>query len=205
VISPHERSRVRWRGSRPAEGLTWGKALSGKPFIDKAEKYGVFSPDRAILEIGPGYGRLLRETVGRGLPFREYVGVDISEQNVEHLRSQFTEPNIRFVLGDVESVRLNTRFDAVVSSLTLKHLYPSFEEALRNVVRHLAPGATLVFDLIEGDSAGFFPPHYLIFVRSYSRAELEGILDATGLELVAFDEVEHDPEHTRLLVVARKP
>jgi hypothetical protein len=35
--------------------------------------------------------------------------------------------------------------------------------------------------------------------------QVKGILAAVPLALVAFDEVEHDPEQVRLLVVARKP
>jgi hypothetical protein len=44
----------------------------------------------------------------------------------------------------------------------------------------------------------------MIYVRRYSRGEVESILSDVGLELVAFDEVEHHPEHTRLLVVAKR-
>lgn len=43
------------------------------------------------------------------------------------------------------------------------------------------------------------------FIRRYRRDEVLEILDRLGLEHVAFDAVEHDSSHTRLLVVARKP
>ena len=203
-LEPHERSRVRWRAARPNKGLTWGKEVSGEAFIAKAESYGAFAPDTAILEVGPGYGRLLGECLRRKLPFEKYVAVDLSPTNVEYLTKQFGSSDVDVIVGDIETVALDGRFDVVLSSLTLKHLYPSFEAALRNVARHLNPGATVIFDLIEGDEQGF-PLGRETYCRSYSRAEVEGILSGISLELMAFDEVEHDPEYVRLLVVARKP
>ena len=201
---PHERSRFRWRRAAPRHGLTWGKEVTGEAFIAKAEQYGAFAPENAILEIGPGYGRLLREAFRRGLPFREYVGVDVSAQNAAHLRAQFGREDVHILLGDIESIRMDRRFDAVLSSLTFKHLYPSFETALRNVKRHLNDTGVVIFDLLEGDQAGFLPPHHLIFLRAYSRAEVAQVLSNIELELVSFDDIQHDSEHTRLLVVARK-
>jgi SAM-dependent methyltransferase len=131
------------RHAKPQAGLTWNHEISGESFIAKAERYGAFAPHSAILEIGPGYGRLLRECLRRALPFREYVGVDISSQNVDYLQTHFARDGVQFLLGDIEFVHLDRRFDALLSSLTLKHLYPSFEPALRNVKQSLNPGLSL--------------------------------------------------------------
>ena len=203
-LEPHPRSQVRWRKARPHKGLTWGMELSGEAFIEKAESYGAFGPNKDILEIGPGYGRLLRECLRRELPFRKYVAVDISATNVEYLTEQFEQNDVDIVNGDIETVSLDQSFDVVVSSLTLKHLYPSFETAMRNVERHLNPGATVIFDLIEGEFEGFDQGDGVTYMRGYSRADLEALLQGIPLDLVTFDEVEHAPGQVRLLVVARK-
>jgi SAM-dependent methyltransferase/CBS domain-containing protein len=200
---PQPLSQVRWRKARPNEGLTWGIEISGDAFVAKAESYGVFGPDKTILEIGPGYGRLLRAVIERGQPFREYVAVDISPANVSYLTEEFDRSDVHVINADIETVSLEQRFDAVLSSLTLKHLYPSFEAALRNVERHLNPGATVIFDLIEGQLAGFAPDG-VTYLRCYSRADVEALLSQVGLALLAFDHVEHSPGQVRLLVVARK-
>jgi hypothetical protein len=68
----------------------------------------------------------------------------------------------------------------------------------------MRPGALAVFDLIEGQRR-YFAEDGVTYIRAYSRPEVEEILKAAGLELVAFDEVCHLPEYVRLLVVARKP
>jgi SAM-dependent methyltransferase len=204
-LEPLQRSRARWRRAEPDTELTGGKELSGEAFIAKAESYGAFAIDQTILEIGPGYGRLLRECLRRKLPFRKYVAVDISPLNGKYLIEEFERDDVVVIVGDVETVALNECFDVVLSSLTLKHLYPSFESALRNIERHLNPGATAIFDLPEGDDRHWFSGDEITYIRSYSRAGVEGILSGIPLELVAFDEVEHLPEWVRLLVVARKP
>jgi SAM-dependent methyltransferase len=205
-LSPRERAKITWRLAQPdATWTTWGIKITGEAFIAKAASYGVFGPDRSILEVGPGYGRLLQECLRRKLPFRRYVAVDLSPANAEHLARQFDRPDVEIVNADIETVKLDERFDVMFSSLTLKHLYPSFEVALQNVQRHLNPGAAVVFDLIEGSFGSFTPADGVSYVRGYTREEVAQLLPEIGLELNAFDQVEHSPGQVRLLVVARKP
>jgi SAM-dependent methyltransferase len=198
-----ERSKTRWRETAPTTNLTWGRPIVGDAFIDKAAQYGAFGDGRAILEIGPGYGRLLTSILGKQIPFSAYRGLDISEKNVAHLTQQFTDPRVGFIYGDAESAALPRTFDAVISSLVLKHIFPSFEKAMANVAGYLNPGAVVVFDVIEGNKQ-FFEDDEVTFIRYYSREELAGIIERSGLRLVAFDQVLHDAEHPRLLVVANK-
>ncbi|MGC1814660.1 MAG: hypothetical protein WA696_11025, partial [Solirubrobacterales bacterium] len=89
----------------------------------------------------------------------------------------------------------------VISSLTFKHIYPSFELALRNLAGQLSERGLVLFDLIEG-SRRYFHWDEITFVREYSREEVGELLARAPLELVGFDTVAHDREHVRLLVVA---
>lgn len=197
-----ERSRQRWRTAKPDPNLTWDAELTGEAFVAKAAEYGAFGAGRSILEIGPGYGRLLSACIDRGVEFEHYLGVDLSADNVTHLCEKFDDERVRFVEGDVETVELDRQFDSMISSLTFKHLFPSFEAALANLAPQLRPGGLAIFDLIEGRRR-YFEPDAVTYIRWYSREEIEGILDAAGIELVSFDEVRHLPELSRLLVVAR--
>jgi SAM-dependent methyltransferase len=199
-----ERSRTRWRGAKPDPGLTWGQELTGEAFVSKVESYASFDDETTVLEIGPGYGRILRSFLARGIPFKEYYGLDISEQNVEYLRKQFPQDAVHFMQADIDVASLPFQFDVGFSSLVFKHLYPSFEAALRNCSRYMSPHGRLIFDLIEGDQRRW-KSEGKSYVRRYRRDEVLEILGKVGLELVAFDEVVHDPKHRRLLVVATKP
>ena len=194
-------TKIRWRNATPGpDALTWGKKLSGEAFVRKLETYGSFDEETTVLEVGPGHGRLLRSFLDRGIPFTDYYAIDISEQNIEHLRKHFPHPAIHFLHADIEDVSLPFQFDVGFSSLTFKHLYPSFEASLRNCTRYLSPGGRFIFDLVEGDQAHFVNEGRA-YVRRYGREEVVEILAKAGLKLVAFDEVVHDRHYTRLLVV----
>ncbi len=198
-----ERSRERWRSVRPDADLTWGRQLDGRAFVTKAAEYGAFGPDRSVLEVGPGYGRLPAAALTQQLEFRDYLGVDISPANVDHLRRRFDDSRLEFMVADVEDMSLERSFDALLSSLTFKHLFPSFEAALRACAAHLRPGAIACFDLLEGNDR-IFQNDDVTYIRWYSRDEIVGIVSRAGMELVEFTYVKHDPEHERLLTVARK-
>ncbi len=197
------RSRERWRHVSPDPDLTWGRQLTGDAFVEKVASVGGYGPDRNILEIGPGYGRLLSSCLEQGREFRSYLGVDLSASNVEHLIKRFaSDQRISFIEGDVETVELPASVDTVLSSLTLKHMFPSFERALTNVSSQLNPGAVAIFDLIEGERR-YFEPDGVTYIRWYTRPEIREIVSQAGLEVEAFDEVLHAPGFTRLLVIAR--
>ena len=198
-----ERSKTRWRDTAPTTNLTWDRPLAGDAFIAKAVEYRAFGDGRAILEIGPGYGRLPKAILKMQIPFSQYRGLDISAKNVTYLSGQFTDPRIGFIYGDAESASLPQKFDVVISSLVLKHIFPSFEKALTNVSSYLNPGAVVVFDVIEGHKQ-FFEDDEVTYIRYYTRDELTEIVERSELQLVAFDEVVHDADHPRLLVVAKK-
>jgi SAM-dependent methyltransferase len=197
-----ERSRVRWRTSpRKWAALTAGRILTGDAFIEKVAEYVDFDAEKNVLEIGPGYGRLLQAILDEGIPFGRYLGLDLAEGNCEYLRAQFPQANVSFVQGDVETASLGVEADVVISSMTFQHLYPTFERALRNLRRQLRPGAVVCIDLVEGIWRSLNEKDYL---RSYTREEAVEILDRVGLEHVAFDEVQHRPDLSHLLMVARK-
>jgi SAM-dependent methyltransferase len=197
------RSRQRWENSIPDAGLTWGKEVSGDAFIDKANQYKAFGEDKVILEIGPGYGRLLKSIQVKKLKFKNYIGVDISKSVTDYLTKQFPEKNLEFITADVEKVELKTKVDVIISSLTFKHLYPTFEKAVLNLNNYLNSGGLYIFDLIEGEGK-LFENDGKTYIHKYTQKEVTEILTRCGLEIVKFDEVKHDDDHTRMLVTAKK-
>lgn len=197
------RSKIRWREAAPTTNLTWGQQLTGDEFINKAAYHNAFGPEKAVWELGPGYGRLLEAVLRLKIPFKSYVGLDISPENVRYLRDKFKAPNIEFVEGDCETTVLDGKFDLMFCSGVLKHIFPSFEKALMNVGSHIERHGKIIFDLIEGKKR-FFQDDGLTYIRWYTRAEITDILNRTGFELTAFDYVQHTEEIKRLLVIATR-
>lgn len=193
----------RWASSKPLIGLTWGVEVSGAAFIDKVARNATFGPDTRVLEMGPGYGRLLQALLARDdLSFASYTGVDLSEANVAHLRQHYTDPRLDFVVTNAATGELPP-FDVFYSSLTMKHVHPDFGPVLSGLRAAISDDGRLVFDLFEG-SGSFVEHDDVTFVRRYTRAEVVALLEANRFRLVTFDEVHHsdDPRHVRLLVVA---
>ena len=202
--SLRKRSKQRWVSATPGIGLTWGRKLSGEAFVDKALSNVSLSEASPILELGPGYGRITKAFLGRGLPFERYLAVDLSQNVVEHLRSEILDSRVEFRQGEIEDLRGSGQFELIWSALTFKHIYPSIEKALASLAECLAPNGRVIFDLIEGQKR-YFEPDGDTFIRHYSREEVTSFLQSAGLELIAFDSVQHDPESIescRLLAVA---
>jgi SAM-dependent methyltransferase len=197
------RARGRWTQAEPDVHLTWGVELSGQGFVTKLTEYASFTPESRLVEVGPGYGRLLTSILEMGLPFASYTGIDVSAHNIDHLEGHFDDERLDFVLGDVEATPV-PEFDLAFSSLTLKHIYPDFAAAAQNIARSAAPEARFVFDVIEG-STSFFEFDEETFVRRYEREQIGDLLLRAGMEVSAWDVVRHDADvlHDRLLVVAR--
>src|SRR3989442_1518810 len=213
----------RWSRARPGRHLSWGPTVTGDSFVAQAASYGVFGEGKTVLEVGAGWGRLLEACLRQGLSFEKYVAVDISDKNVRHVREKFAQDSVRIVHGPIETLSLDERFDSVISSLTFKHLYPSFLGALEAIERHLNPGAMIVFDLIEQKVEGVLPrEQYFIggrageksgdYVRRYTKTQIGELLSRASLDLVTYDKVMHLPSKPpsssrawRLLVVGRKP
>lgn len=196
-------ARKRWTHAKPDSDLTWHREISGDAFIKRLLKY--YKPDSStnILEIGPGYGRLLKAILNEGLAFKNYCGIDMSEENIDYLRRTFTSSNIYFAHGNAEDIELNDTFDLAVSSLTFKHMYPSYEKALSNMSRFINQNGMVLFDLIEGNLAAFTEDG--TYIRFYKKTQIEKIVQRSGFELVGFDKVVHAPGFSRLLVIAQKP
>ncbi len=204
-------STVRWQRSTPGPDLTWGEYLSGDAFVRAVDRAGGFGPSKSVLEIGPGYGRLLASMLGLGRPFARFVGIDLSADNVGYLRLRFRDPRAEFVAGDVVSANLPGPFDTVISSLVFKHLVPTFEPTLVHLRGQLRPHALVIFDLRSASRFGWISSlHHdpdarpeATYVRRYRPSEVRDIVARAGYELVGLSSVEHDARHVRMLVTAQ--
>jgi SAM-dependent methyltransferase len=141
-------SQKRWYGDEPPEGLTWGRVMTGDSLWDLYERYHRFTSEDKILEIGPGYGRLLKTALARNIPFHSYTGLELSKARVNRLRCEFDQANVNFIDGDIDIWRSELKFNIVICSSTFEHLYPDCRAALHNIYNHLAPDANIFIDFI---------------------------------------------------------
>lgn len=108
---------------------------------------------RTILNLGCGTGRHDLQFAQRG---QRMTGVDLSADMLKTARTLVTRVprnQLRFVRGNVQSVRLRQRFDAVVSLFHVVNYQTTnadLQAMFQTARRHLAPGGLFVFDCIYG-------------------------------------------------------
>ena len=101
----------------------------------------------AVLELGCGTGRVASPLAAAGL---EVVGVDASPAMLAVARERAGDAPFATVEGDMRTLDLGRRFDAVLIPLGgLQHMETAEEvaAALATVARHLAPGGMAVVDV----------------------------------------------------------
>ncbi len=175
-----EFSQARWLRNEPAEALTWGRPMEGVSLWRIYQEERRFGATDKILEIGPGYGRLLQSLRKLKIPFGSYTGVELSPRRVAQLRLDFNERKIKFHVGDVDVWKADNPFDAILCSVTFDFLFPDCRKALGNLRGQLAPKGILFVDFIptEKSQAHFEPGGS--FVRAYPEAELLAIFEEAG-------------------------
>lgn len=109
-------------------------------------------PGMHVIDLGTGLGHVAFELADLVGPDGSVIGVDQSERMVElaeQRRAAKRKEHVRFVQGDVRSLRSDGPVDAVVARLLLFHL-PDAGDVLRHLARLLRKGGTalmLDFDI----------------------------------------------------------
>ena len=101
---------------------------------------------RDILDIasGEGYGSNLLAELANTV-----VGVDISNEAVDHAQAKYKKSNLRYIKGSADRIPLDSNsVDLVVSFETLEH-HDMHEEMFAEIKRVLRPGGTLLMSTPE--------------------------------------------------------
>jgi 2-polyprenyl-3-methyl-5-hydroxy-6-metoxy-1,4-benzoquinol methylase len=198
VSNQKDRSKaeVRWHGDEEDASLTWGSIMTGDTFFDVVEHFFRFSNDVSIVEIGPGYGRLLKTMLRRGYPFGTFYGLDLSASRTNKLDRQFGDDRIQFKTGDCSDFVFGRTFDIAIGSATLEHLFPSIQQTLQNLRSNITANGMLFMDFIMQDetlslSKAYFEEesHGGAYIRVYSQRELEHFFDQAGFDIVAVQSI----------------
>ena len=84
----HRRSQRRWRSDEIAPHLTWDRLMTGDSLWDLYQRRHDFNARDRILEIGPGYGRLLKTALER-----EFASPRTPASNCRTRASLGSQPN----------------------------------------------------------------------------------------------------------------
>jgi ectoine hydroxylase-related dioxygenase (phytanoyl-CoA dioxygenase family)/SAM-dependent methyltransferase len=209
-----ERSQERWRADEPDAGLTWGVRMDGDAFVRFLLQHVTLKDTSTIVEIGPGYGRILEALLKSGAPFRRYIGLEISAARVARLSSQFKDRRIEFRQADVLGrVELNAIADLTFSSAVFEHLYPDFSAAIDTISHFTRQGGSIIIDFVRDEASiersEFFFETNGTYIRFYSSQDLKNVFAKSGFTIdeigkISFGHDIHNREITRTIAVATK-
>lgn len=142
------------------------RAMSGENVHGEADFVEGFGP-KSVLDAGCGTGRVAIELARRGI---SVAGVDIDPRMLDTARRK--APHIEWREGDLSTVDLGRKFDAVVMAGNVMIFLTSGTEGLvlRNMARHLVPGGLLI--------SGFQLGTGYLNVAEYDRLAEEAGLEA---------------------------
>lgn len=119
------------------------------------EAVGRFEKGCSILDLGCGTGNHDIPLAMRGY---RITGVDIAENMVNQAQKKASEQNVvtNFLHGDIRSIRLDTKFDNVISMFAVMGYQTSnddFSSTLQTAREHLNVGGLFIFDAWFGPAA----------------------------------------------------
>lgn len=82
-----------------------------------------------VLEVGCGFGRITRILLSNFPEIREYIAVDLSPEQIENAKNYVMEADkrgvVRFIVSDIQSLEINSKYDLVIAPEVLLHILPS--------------------------------------------------------------------------------
>lgn len=151
-----------------------------KIFCDSLE------PGASILDVGCGPGNVEKLLVESGKEF-EILGIDLSNEMINHARANIVSPRVKFVVGDIRDMGLEgKRYDAVIASFCLPHLTnEEAENLIEDMSRGLREGGLFYLSCMEGSKSGFettsFSSNDCIFFNYYTEEFIQRVLCKNGL------------------------
>lgn len=150
-------------------------------FFDQLEH--LLQPDRVVLDIGCGIGRMDRHIAPR---VRSLTGIDVSGEMVARARERLADlDNVRFVEGDGRTLAplADRSFDLVFSHIVFQHVPRAVSTSyFAEAFRVLRPGGTFLFQMPGvGPGTPPDPPEQDSFeMRFWDEQDLRARLVAAG-------------------------
>jgi trans-aconitate methyltransferase len=193
IVGHYEHHALSWDADRRAAG--W----NDKRCIDRF--MGLLPSHAAVLDLGCGGGQPVAAALAAH-GFR-VTGVDSSPTMVSLCRNRL--PDQQWVLADMRTLSLGSRFDGVLAWDSFFHLKPDDQRAMFPIFgAHAASGGMLMFNAgpAHGEAVGSYRGDPL-YHASLDPAEYERLLNDTGFELVEHS-VNDPAKGGRILWIARK-
>jgi SAM-dependent methyltransferase len=148
----------------------------GDAFIEAMQ----LTPNKSLLEIGVGTGRLAARVCGK---YKSFIGIDISAKTIERAKENLKDfPNVRLICGEYLSHPFDKRFDVIFSSLTFMHIRDK-QTAIQKAADLLNHGGRFVLSISKEQQTILDFGNRQIEVYPDTPEEIATLLIGTGLTI----------------------
>lgn len=148
----------------------------GAAFIEALQ----LSPDKSVLEIGVGTGRLAIRVCGQCYRF---TGIDISSKTIEHAKGNLQAfTNTELICGNFLAYQFGNTFDVIYSSLTFLHIQDK-RAAIQKVAGLLNRGGLFVLSIDKNQQTEIDFGNRKVAVYPDSPKEISRLISEAGLIL----------------------
>lgn len=146
----------------------------GEAFIDTLQ----VTPDKSVLEIGVGTGRLAVRVCDK---CHNFTGIDISLKTIERAKENLRNfNNVSLICRDFLTYQFNERFDIIYSSLTFMHIEDKWT-AIQKAVSLLNPSGRFILSIDKNQQTEIDYGNRKIIVYPDTVEEITAFITEAGL------------------------
>ena len=182
--------------------------------IDALEKVLAEKDFDRLYEIGCGHGQVLEYLVNRLSAIEEFIGIDISEEQIKKNQAQFNHPKMKFHAADaVEWIIGNAKQQSIFltnGGVFEYFLQSELEAIFEHIAKNLTPAVVGVVETLGSDHDLKTEHKTMIYGRELAFSHnYPHLLQKAGFEVVHYSEQEGEKTHgggrwIRVLAVKEK-
>lgn len=159
--------------------------LQEQMLIDYLKKQVSFS---TVLEVGCGFGRITKLLLSNFPEITEYVAVDLSPEQIENAKKYVSGVDkrtaLRFIVSDIQSLQLDSKYDLVIAPEVLLHILPS---EIKDVIARLEGWSKrniVNIDWYEEEVPRKAAPHNFIHQYEEIYRQMPGVVRITRIPII---------------------
>jgi SAM-dependent methyltransferase len=151
--------------------------LQEQMLIDYLKRNFSLSSSLTVLELGCGFGRITKLLLLNFPNIKEYLAVDLSQHQIENAKEYVrpqeiiikkegkANPDIKFLVSDIQSLQVDKKYDLVIASEVLMHVLPSEINEVISKLVNLSDKHIVNIDWYEEQTPKRVAPHN--FIHNY--------------------------------------
>lgn len=146
--------------------------LQEKILIDYLKNNLPSSSFSTVLEVGCGFGRITKLLLSNFPNIREYLAIDLSPDQIENANELIkstieSKANLTFLDSDIQSFRIQKKYDLVMASEVLMHILPFEIEDVMHKLVSMSNAHIVNIDWFEQRPPSKAAPHN--FIHQYEK------------------------------------